>query len=141
MADPKLKADLQNPLIPLDQKKSNLRKKAGLDGAPAALTNFLDLLLSKKRMDLLPLILARFEQSLEESQGVMKAFVKSASQLDQAAKQDIEKKLSQIFGKKMKIETSVDPELLAGVIIKAGDTLIDGSLRNKLKNLKASFAS
>ena len=138
-SDSALSAALRNPLFPIDRKKSVLTKSAALGSVPAVLANFLGLLLEKKRMDLLPLILARFERSVEESEGVLKASVKSAFPLSESEKKEIEKKLSTIFQRRVKIESSVHPELLAGVVVKAGDTVIDTSFRNKLKNLKASL--
>ncbi len=137
--DDSLKSDLGNPLISLADKKSLVRQK--LKARNSLLSNFLDLLIGKKREGVLPLILSRFHAQVEESQGLMKASVKSAAALDESAKKEIEKKLSAHFNKKVFIETSVHPELLAGIIVKAGDTVIDGSLSSRLKNLKASFQS
>ena len=92
-------------------------------------------LLKKKRMDLLPLIARHFERAVDESHGVLKAFVKSASALDEKSRGEIEKKLSLLFKKQVSLETSVDPELLAGIVIQAGDTVIDNSLKSQLRNL------
>ena len=135
----RLRMDLANPLLPFVQKKNILRKKMAKEDSKAV-NNFIDLLVAKKRMNLLPLIVARFEQAVEESQGILKATVKSAAALDGAAKKEIEKKLSALFKKKVFLEASVAPELLGGLVIKAGDTVIDNSLRSKLKNLKVALS-
>ena len=99
--------------------------------------NFFELLLKKKRINLLPEILIHLELAVDRSKGVLKAYVKSAVLLDEKAKKEMERKLSLLFKMNTVIETSVDPELLAGVVIQAGDTRIDNSLKAQLKNLKS----
>ena len=137
-SDDKLKAALGNPLVGPEQKKDLVRKSLdpGSRERSKMLFNFLDLLISKKRIDLVPLIVAKFEQVLEESKGTMKAYVKSASTLDEISKKQIEEKLARLFKKKIFIEASLNPELLAGVVVKAGDVVIDNSLRSQLKSMK-----
>ncbi len=139
ISDELLKSELDNPLVSLSEKKKLIREKFKIGNA--LLINFMDLLVTKKRAGLLPLILSRFQAAVEESQGLMKAFVKSAAALEDASKNEIEKRLSVLFKKKVFIETSVHPELMAGIIVQAGDTVIDGSLLSRLKNLKASLQS
>ncbi len=139
-SDDKLRTDLMNPLLPASQKKSVLRKKAGKEISEIA-GRFIDLLVEKKRMNLLSLIVARFEQAVEESQGALKASVKSAFPLAEAEKKEMEKRLSGYFKKKIRMDVAIDPELLGGFVIKAGDTVVDNSIRNKLKNLSNMIGS
>lgn len=136
-----IKIALENPLVPIGQKKMLLQKnlKTILTEPKSPLFNFIDLLVSKKRLNLLPLILSKFEQMIEESRESIKAYVKSAAVLDQKMKNEIELKLSRLFKKNVKVETSVNPELLAGVVVQAGDTVIDNSLRTQLRNIKVKL--
>ena len=136
-ADARLKVLLSNPRATLAEKRAAVKEKLKI--REHLLDNFFDLLIAKKRTALLPMVLLHFQSFVEESQGVMKAYVKSAQALSESDKKAMEKRLSEIFGKKISIEVSVNPELLAGAIVKAGDTVIDGSMRSRLKNLKASF--
>jgi F-type H+-transporting ATPase subunit delta len=144
-ADERLKASLGNPLLGAEKKKMLIAKSLNpgadassrqVESSTRILSNFLELLVAKKRMDLLPLIIARFEQALESSKGTMKAHVKSASALNENSKKRIEEELSRIFKKKIFVEASVNPELLAGVVVKAGDVVIDNSLESQLKNMR-----
>ena len=138
-SDAKWKSDLESPIVPLSEKKKFIRKGLKID--PPLLLNFMDLLSAKKRTGLIPLILSRFHETVEESRGQVRAHVKSAVALEPAAKKEMEKKLSALFKKEVFIETSVNPELLAGVVVKAGDRVIDGSFRSRLKNLKSILTS
>ncbi|OGR84932.1 MAG: ATP synthase F1 subunit delta [Elusimicrobia bacterium RIFCSPLOWO2_01_FULL_54_10] len=103
--------------------------------------NFLDILKANKRLALLPLILARFQSETEKAQGRVRAQVRSAIPLDAAAQKEIEKALSAYFKKDVTVETTVEPGLLAGLVAQAGDTVIDGSLKNRLKNLQSILRS
>ena len=61
--------------------------------------------------------------------------ITSAVKLNKKQQTDIGKSLEKRLARKVKLNCSVDPELIAGVLIKAGDTVIDGSLRSKLNRL------
>ena len=135
MFDAKWKSDLESPIVSISDKKNLIRKGLKID--QPLLLNFMDLLSAKKRTSLIPLILSRFHETVEASRGRVRAHVKSAAALDTAAKKEMETKLSALFKKEVFVEISVHPELLAGVIIQAGDTLIDGSFKSRLKNLKS----
>jgi F-type H+-transporting ATPase subunit delta len=87
-------------------------------------------------MDLLPFISSELDRAIEEAQGSIKAYVKSATPLDETSKEQIRKGLEKILNKKILLEISVHPELLAGMVLQAGDTVIDNSLKSQLKNLE-----
>ncbi len=138
LAQEGLKESLKHPLIPYEKKKMLIQKALGAyagECSPRVL-NFVDLLLAKKRLELFPLIVTRFEQAVNEAKGAVRIYLKSAAKLDEKSRDAIQKKLAQFFKKDVELEASVHPELLAGVLIKSGDTVIDNTLRAKLKNLK-----
>ena len=132
-SDVKLKSDLESPIVSLSEKRNLIRKELKIP----LLVNFMNLLSAKKRTKLIPLILSRFHETVLESLGRLRVRVKSAVALDASAEKEMETCLSAFFKKEVFIEISVNPELLAGVIIQAGDTVIDGSLQSRLKNLKS----
>lgn len=139
--DAALYGTLNHAFLPSAQKQTALRQ--ALDRARAAVSplvlNFFDLLLKKGRIGLLPLILADFDRAVDESRGVVKASVKSAVPLNDGERKALERELSKVFGKETVVEASTDPELLAGIVVRAGDRVIDNSLRSQLKNLKTSL--
>ncbi len=139
--DQELARVMAHALLPADQKKSVLASAMEFSGKKfSSLTvNFINLLISKKRMDILPFILADFENLVDESKNSIKAQVRSAVALDDKSKKEMESKLSKIFDKRVMIENTVHPELLAGVVVKAGDTVIDNSLATQIKNMKLRF--
>ena len=136
-----LREFISHPFIPLEKKRSFLHKameETKVSFSPL-IARFLDLLLEKKRIGLLTFILLYFEQSLDESNGILKAAIHSPARLDERSKREIERKLFSFFNKKIILEEFVQPELVAGVVIKAGNIIIDSSLKRQIKNLQLRF--
>ncbi len=140
-SDAELARAMRHALLPAEQKKSALSRAADSSGKKfsAVTMNFLNLLISKKRVDILAFILADFELLVHESKNIVRASVATPSALDERSRRDMEEKLSKIFGKKVMIENSVDAALLAGAVVRAGDTVIDNSLATQIKNMKLRF--
>jgi F-type H+-transporting ATPase subunit delta len=131
---------LDNPSITDEQQAQILNEVCG-DEVSAHVQNFVRILASNKRLSLLPEIHAQFEllkSNLEKSVDVE---VISAFDLDQATTD----KLAQVLGKKLerevKVSTSTDNDLLGGVLIRAGDLVIDGSVRGRLNKLAEAMNS
>lgn len=138
LKDEKVRTILQSPFVPMDQKKVFLKKniQSTVEGCLPTVLNFIDCVVSKKRIHLLSFIFSKFEQIMDESIGAVKVFVQSASSLDEKTKETMKKELCRIFKKNVLIETSIHPELLAGVTVQVGDVVIDNSLKSQLRNMR-----
>ncbi|MFQ3198157.1 MAG: F-type H+-transporting ATPase subunit delta [Paraglaciecola sp.] len=97
--------------------------------------NLIKVLAANRRLKTLPDISAMFNEFKAEFDKEIEVDVTSASELDVKQQADISEALEKRLARKVKLNCSVDPELIAGVIIKAGDTVIDGSVRSKLNRL------
>ena len=109
-----------------------------VDGVPEPtqeLRNLFALLAENGRLAALPAIARRFEQLKHEAEGVIDVQVRSARQLSDEQKKTLQQKLEQRFGKAVDLNVEIDKSLLAGVIVKAGDLVIDGSTRGRLDKL------
>ena len=73
---------------------------------------------------------------MEESRSTMKAFIETATELNEDTRRNVERVLLQMFGKKVSLHVSIHPELLGGMIVRAGDLVLDNSLRSQLGNLR-----
>src|SRR4249920_3043047 len=100
---------------------------------------FLTVLADNGRLVLLPEITALYAELMAEAQRVVKAKITSATQLDAGELAKLQAALKKRFGRDVEIETALDPELLGGAVIDAGDVVIDGSLRNKLARLESAL--
>ena len=133
--EPQLKACLGNPTIPVPAKKAILDKLM----APACclLTrNFVGLLVRNRREDLLTEVVQFLAAELDEHEGLVKVQLKSALAMTDAEKADFIRRISQWLNKKVDLEITVAPELLAGIMIRIGDRLIDGSCRWQLTRMR-----
>jgi F-type H+-transporting ATPase subunit delta len=101
--------------------------------------NFLKVVAQHDRLDLLPQILHETELAWEKMSGKRRVQVKSAIELNESARQQIAGRLQESMGFTPILETSVDPDLLGGLVIRVGDTVYDSSLRSRLKQLRERF--
>lgn len=96
---------------------------------------FVQVLAANKRLPLLPEIQAQFENLRAEEQATLDVQVTSAYPLSEAELDKLEGALSQRFEREVSMNSDVDGSLIGGAIIRAGDTVIDGSVRGKLGKL------
>lgn len=101
--------------------------------------NFIHLLIQNRRLPLLPDIAFLFKTLREEKEKQSEVQVISAQALDKDYQQKLAARLTKRLKREVKLNAMVDPSLIGGVIIRAGDTVIDGSLRGKLNRLLDSL--
>jgi F-type H+-transporting ATPase subunit delta len=94
-----------------------------------------------RRTQLIPEIIAAFQQVLRQRQGVAEAEISSAVELTAAQKKELAATLSRLTGKKIEPTYSLNPALLGGAVVRIGDTIYDGSLRSRLNEMRARLAS
>jgi F-type H+-transporting ATPase subunit delta len=125
---------LSNPKVSLLQKKEVLRE-AFRDIDPKAL-NLLYLLTSRNQVELLKEIKAECERLVDEYCGRERAEVITALPLSKRGQKEIIERLSGLREKEIRAEFRIDPDVLGGMVIKVGDKLIDGSVKEKLIRLR-----
>lgn len=103
--------------------------------------NYLRILTEKNRISLLPQIDALFEQMKAKDQGYQDVVVASAFPLTEQQRENIARKVEQRLGRSVRMHTRVDSDLIGGVIVKAGDLVIDGSVRTRLNKLADAMMS
>ncbi len=97
--------------------------------------NLVRLLVHNGRVALLPRITELFEQRKADAEGVIDVRVTSAYAMKPAQQKKLAEALEKKLGKKVEISSEKDPSLIGGVLIRAGDTVIDGSVRGRLRRL------
>ena len=97
--------------------------------------NFLKLLIHNNRLNLLTSITKLFEAYKAEDEGYIDVEVISAYSLSKEAKHDLTTTLEKTLGKKIHMNVTVDKSLIGGVLVRAGDKVIDGSIRGRLQQL------
>lgn len=109
-----------------------------LADVPAALA-FIKVLLAAGRYGLLDACTEQVQLLLEERQGIVRATIQSAAELTAAQKQHTQEVLNQFTGKTVAAVYEVKPELLGGLKVRTGDTLIDASVQGQLDKLAAQL--
>ncbi len=107
--------------------------------APAQ--NFVRTVAENKRLDLLPTIFVMFEQLKAEQEKLVEVEVTSAFALDQQQQDKLAKALSARLSREVRLHASEDASLIGGVVIRAGDLVIDGSVRGKIAKLAEALKS
>ncbi len=97
--------------------------------------NFVLVLAANKRLQLLPEIAAIFEALKADYEKTVKVEVVSAFDMDSAAKDKLAAALKKRLNREVKLNTTIDKSLIGGLVVRAGDLVIDGSVRGKLKKL------
>lgn len=127
-----------NPVIKSQDKKSVLRQVMG-DANPY-LINFMMLLVDKRRIIFLESIIEQYLNLLRKLNQTVLAEVTSARELNDEQKRNIVEKVKAIAeARDVELKTSVDPDLIGGVIIKVGSKVIDASLRGQLRRISISL--
>lgn len=111
------------------------------DPAASPFARFLELLADNGRLRELPEITVLFEQMKRAAEHVVKVHVRSAVVLDDGEAQRLADALKRRFGGDIEMVRSVDPSVLGGAVIEAGETVIDGSLRSRLAKLETALTN
>ena len=97
--------------------------------------NFVRTLADNRRLELLPEISARFDALKSEAEGVIDVTVTSAAALDESQRGKLAAALERRLGRSVRLQCATDPALIGGAVLRAGDLVIDGSLRGRLERI------
>ena len=100
------------------------------------LKNFLKILVEKGRISSLKSIELTFKELLNDKHNIIEGTVISAIALTEKQVKELEEKLSKKYNKNVTLENEVDQSILGGVLVRLGNTQIDGSVRTRLNNIK-----
>lgn len=103
--------------------------------------NFVRLVIEKNRTFILEIAYSIFKKIKDESEGLLSGVVESALPLDDETIVELKQQLEMSFGHKVDIEFRITPDLLGGLRIRVGNTVMDGSVTGKLEKLKSELIS
>jgi ATP synthase F1 delta subunit len=111
-----------------------------LEGADPTFLNFLSLLIEKHRMPVIFRIRDAFERMWEEENRMLPVEITSAIELDPDTIERLSREISERTGRKVNLATRVDPEILGGLVVRVGNSILDASIRNRLEQLRRHVA-
>lgn len=134
--EPRVAALFGDPRVPAQALTSLfVRETEPAEPADSVFGRFLAVLADNHRLRELPEIAALFEQMKRDAEHVLKVRVRSAVPMDDGEAARLVEALKRRFKSDIELERSVDPAMLGGAVIDAGETVIDGSLKTRLAKL------
>ncbi|MBK8170492.1 MAG: ATP synthase F1 subunit delta [Sandaracinaceae bacterium] len=131
-----LRVVFENPQITPVQRKAVLNELVAKAAFSPVTRNLLMVLVDNLRVSDIADIARVYQTIAAERGGSVKAEVTTATALPEAYYAELTRTLESVTGKKVQIERKLDPSLIAGVVTRVGDTVFDGSLKNRLGELK-----
>jgi F-type H+-transporting ATPase subunit delta len=123
---------------------STAEKEDGLDrvvsGADPVILNFLKLLIEKHRMPVLFRIRANYDAMWEEENKLLPVQITSAVELDEQIVSQLGDRIAEQTDRKVDISSNVDPDILGGIVVRVGNSVLDASVRNRLEQLRRQVA-
>lgn len=132
---PKLEEVLKSSLVSPEQKEALLDRVFG-KAASTQVTNFLKVLSRHGRLELLRPIARQADKLFTEMSGIADVDIRVAAELDDDIRKTIEARVEKAIGMKPRCHVTVDPDLIAGIVVRVGDRVFDGSLLTHLENAR-----
>jgi F-type H+-transporting ATPase subunit delta len=139
IGDPSIADLLTNPKMTVDQLVSMFAGLGG-DAVDAQWQNFVRLLARNKRLGVLPQIAAQYEMLRAQYENELDVQVTSAVAMNADQQGKLAGALKKRFKRDVRLTLGVDPNLLGGAVIRAGDLVIDGSINGRLQRLASELA-
>jgi len=137
-ADRTLQVFLFSPYFSSQEKRDGVRKV--VSEADDRIVNFLELLAERHRMPALFRIRREFDALWAEENQLLPVTVTSAVELDEGLAEDIGKRIQEQTGRTVELSSNVDPEVLGGLMVRVGNMVLDGTVRNRLERLRKQVA-
>jgi F-type H+-transporting ATPase subunit delta len=134
--DERLRTFLHSPRIGVERKNA-LLSHALEDHVPPPFLRFLHAVIRHRRQDLIPEIAAEYRLLVDDVVGRVHAHVTVSRPPDQAVESSVTTELSRVLGKTVVPHFAVNEQILGGVVVRVGDTVMDGSVRKRLAVLRA----
>jgi ATP synthase F1 delta subunit len=127
-----------SPYFSTDEKKDGLHRT--VEGADETLNNFLELLLENHRMPVVFRVRREFDRLWEEANDLLPVQITSAVALDESVSRRIGDEIGRQTGKQVQLTSTVDPDVIGGIVLRVGNSILDASIRNRLETLRKQVA-
>ena len=111
-----------------------------LDGADPSFLNFLSLLIENHRMPVIFRVRQQYERLWEEENRMLPVEITSAVALDEKTTEELGRTIGERAGRRVTLSSRVDPDILGGIILRVGNSILDASIRNRLEQLRRHVA-
>jgi F-type H+-transporting ATPase subunit delta len=123
-----------SPYFSTEEKKDGLHK--AVTGANESVANFLELLLENHRMPVVFRVRRDFDRLWQEANKLLPVQITSAVELDPSIAERIGEEIGRQTGRTVQLTSAVDPDVIGGIVLRVGNSILDASIRNRLENLR-----
>jgi ATP synthase F1 delta subunit len=127
-----------SPYFSTEEKKKGL--DTALEGADDTVENFLALLIENHRMPALFRVRRELDRMWREVNKLLPVQITSAVELDEAVTKQIGEEIGRQTGREIELTSSVDPDVLGGIVVRVGNSILDASIRTRLERLRKQVA-
>jgi F-type H+-transporting ATPase subunit delta len=127
-----------SPYFSTKEKRDGLERL--LDGADESFLNFLGVLIENHRMPVIFRIRQEYERLWQEENRLLPVEITSAVALDEATTEGVGARIGERAGRKVALAARVDPDILGGIVLRVGNSILDASIRNRLEQLRRHVA-
>jgi F-type H+-transporting ATPase subunit delta len=127
-----------SPYFSTPEKKDGLKK--AVSGTEPILDNFLELLIEKHRMPAVFRIRRELDRMWQRENKLLPVEVTSAIELDKSTVKHIGDRIGEQTGQKIELSAKVEPDILGGIVVRVGNSIIDASIRARLEQLRKQVA-
>ncbi|MFQ5989251.1 MAG: ATP synthase F1 subunit delta [Candidatus Methylomirabilales bacterium] len=135
-AEPAMTGFFSNPGVLLKDKAQTLTGLARQMELSPLLSRFLDLLLTRDRLQALPAISRVYQDLMNTRLGRAQAVVTTTAPLAPDLTESLRRQMTEVLGKSVLLESKVEPAILGGIVVQVNSTVYDGSLRTQLRQLR-----
>ena len=123
-----------SPYFSTDEKQDGLRRT--VTEVDESFLNFLSLLLENHRMPVIFRVRREYDRLWREANQLLAVQITSAVQLDPSVAERVGDEIGRQTGRTVELTSNVDPEILGGIVVRVGNSIIDASIRTRLDNLR-----
>lgn len=127
-----------SPYFSTEEKKEGLGRV--IDGADETVRNFIELLVEKHRVPAIHRIRRELDALWREEKKLLPVTITSAFELDKATVKQIGETIGQGTGREIQLTAVVEPDIIGGLIVRVGNSILDASIRNRLDLLRRQVA-
>ncbi len=127
-----------SPYFSTEEKKQGLKR--AVTGADPAFMNFLEALIERHRMPAIFRIKAQYQDMWEDARDLLPVELTSAIELDSATVASIGERVGEQTKRTVELKSTVDPDILGGIVLRVGNVILDASIRNRLEQLRKQVA-
>ena len=136
--DQNLQVFFFSPYFSTQEKKEGMRK--AVSGADELVANFLELLIENHRMPAIFRVRRVYDELWADENKLLSVQITSAVELDEKVVKEIAGEIGKRTGRKIDLATEVEPDILGGIVVRVGNSIMDASIRNRLERLRKQVA-